>query len=94
MTRLLHSRAMATGWAALVIAVAVAVTGCGDDSVDPDQGNSGTFPEVVAVTVAASENRSYRFDVTISSPYDSPGRYADAWRVVGPDGTTYGGSTR
>jgi hypothetical protein len=33
---------------------------------------------------------SYTFDVTVSSPYDSPERYADAWRVVGPDGTEYG----
>ena len=32
----------------------------------------------------------WRFDVTVSSPYDTPERYADAWRIVGPDGTVYG----
>jgi hypothetical protein len=28
--------------------------------------------------------------VTISSPYDTPERYADAFRVVGKDGRVYG----
>ena len=28
--------------------------------------------------------------MTVSSPYDTPERYADAWRVVGPDGSEYG----
>lgn len=27
---------------------------------------------------------------TISSPYDSPARYADAWRILGPDGAVLG----
>ena len=31
-----------------------------------------------------------RLAVTISSPYDTPERYADAWRVLGPDGEEYG----
>jgi hypothetical protein len=35
----------------------------------------------------------YSFIVTISSPYDSPERYADAWRVVGDDGVVYGQQT-
>lgn len=28
--------------------------------------------------------------MTVSSPYDSPGRYADGWRVFAPDGTELG----
>ncbi|MGB8361039.1 MAG: hypothetical protein WCE80_06520, partial [Acidimicrobiia bacterium] len=28
--------------------------------------------------------------VTMSSPYDTASRYADAWRVVGDDGVVYG----
>ncbi|WP_372594341.1 hypothetical protein [Actinotalea sp.] len=32
----------------------------------------------------------YDVVVTISSPYDTPERYADGWRVLGPDGTTLG----
>jgi hypothetical protein len=48
------------------------------------------FPDVVAVDVTRSAGGPARFDVTISSPYDTPERYADAWRVVGADGTEYG----
>ncbi len=28
--------------------------------------------------------------MTVSSPYDSPERYADGWRVLSPDGTVLG----
>ena len=48
------------------------------------------FPDVVAVDATRSADGPVRFDVTISSPYDTPERYADAWRVVGPDGAEYG----
>ncbi len=33
---------------------------------------------------------TFSFSVTVSSPYDTPERYADGWRVIGPDGTVYG----
>jgi hypothetical protein len=48
------------------------------------------FPEVVAAAARRGSDNTIRFDVTVSSPYDSPQRYADAWRVIGPDGTVYG----
>jgi hypothetical protein len=47
------------------------------------------YPDIVAVDVTA-EGDTYRFDVTVSSPYDTPERYADAWRIVAPDGTALG----
>ncbi|MGH3927918.1 MAG: hypothetical protein ACRDTT_34495, partial [Pseudonocardiaceae bacterium] len=47
------------------------------------------FPDVVGVQVSA-EGEEYAFDVTISSPYDSPQRYADAFRVRSADGTVHG----
>lgn len=47
------------------------------------------FPDIVDVTVTA-EGDAFRFDVTVSSPYDTPERYADAWRIVAPDGTELG----
>src|SRR6056297_2161079 len=53
-----------------------------------EQGD-GLFPDVVDATVER-DGDTFRFDVTISSPYDTPERYADAWRVVGPDGTVLG----
>jgi len=40
------------------------------------------FPEVIDVKVATRNKESLRFDVTLSSTYDSPQRYADAWRVL------------
>lgn len=40
------------------------------------------FPQVLAVMAKASQGNRRRFDVTLSSPYDSPQRYADAWRVL------------
>lgn len=36
---------------------------------------------------------TFSFSVTVSSPYDTPERYADGWRVMGPGGTVYGEHT-
>ena len=47
------------------------------------------FPDVIDAT-AVLEGSTWTFSATLSSPYDTPERYADAWRVVGPDGTAYG----
>ena len=47
------------------------------------------FPDVIDV-VATPADDGWDFDVTVSSPYDSAERYADAWRVVGPDGAVLG----
>ena len=56
----------------------------------PAPGGEQRFPDVVAVEVTRAADGTARFDVTVSSPYDTPERYADAWRVVGADGTQYG----
>ncbi len=40
------------------------------------------FPEVIAVKATHSGEDRWRFDVTLSSTYDSPQRYADRWRVL------------
>ena len=47
------------------------------------------FPDVIGAT-AVQEGTTWTFSATLSSPYDTPERYADAWRVVGPDGTVLG----
>jgi len=47
-------------------------------------------PDVIAVAVRAAGPATFDFDVTISSMYDTPARYADAFRVVGADGRVYG----
>jgi hypothetical protein len=51
---------------------------------------SQRYPDVVAVKAQPRAADSFDFDVTVSSPYDTPQRYADAFRVVGKDGTVYG----
>ena len=58
-------------------------TSSGDDS------DEQLYPDIVDVAVTA-EGDTFRFAVTVSSPYDTPERYADAWRVVAPDGTELG----
>jgi hypothetical protein len=48
------------------------------------------FPDVVSAKVTARGAQAFDFDVTLSSPYDTPQRYADAFRVMGKDGKVYG----
>lgn len=52
-------------------------------------GESSRYPDVIDAT-ATSAGDGWTFSATISSPYDSPERYADAWRVVAPDGSVLG----
>jgi hypothetical protein len=62
----------------------------------PDAGSNtddDRFPDVVAAEAAYDDGGTWSFAVTISSPYDSPARYADGWRVIGPDGEVYGTHT-
>ena len=48
------------------------------------------FPEILDAQATSTGSGSWTFAVTISSPYDTPERYADAWRVLATDGTEYG----
>jgi len=58
-------------------------------------GPAGTPPasageaKVVRATVSKTGD-TWRFDVTVSHADTGWEHYADAWRVVGPDGTVYG----
>ena len=50
--------------------------------------------EAVVVDVRASEGSGgWRFDVTVRHGDEGWDHYADAWRVVGPDGAVYGTRT-
>jgi hypothetical protein len=51
-----------------------------------------TYPNIVSVEATFSAGK-WTFDVTVSSPYDTPQRYADGWRVTGTDGSVYGEHT-
>ena len=61
-----------------------------DDSTADDSTAEELFPDVLEATARQDGDGTWTFAATLSSPYDSPERYADAWRVVGPDGTVYG----
>jgi hypothetical protein len=62
-----------------------------DTAADDDTGTvEELYPDVVDVSAEQAGDETWTFLVTLSSPYDSPERYADAWRVVGPDGEVYG----
>jgi len=66
------------------------------DEVEPDQEvteveateavvensqNDGLFPTVVGATASTNDGTTWQVSVTLSSEYDTPSRYADAWRV-------------
>lgn len=48
------------------------------------------YPDVIAVKVQARGVDTFDFDITVSSPYDTPQRYADAFRAMGKDGKVFG----
>ncbi|MGB0388311.1 MAG: hypothetical protein ACPGWR_26125 [Ardenticatenaceae bacterium] len=48
------------------------------------------FPDVLDVVLTPRDDGTFDVAVTLSSPYDSPERYADAWRILAPDGTQLG----
>lgn len=73
---------------ALGFSVSLLLSACGSDEATDDRSN-GLFPDVIAVE-SDHDDGSWTFSVTVSSPYDSAEQYADAWRVLGPDGTEYG----
>lgn len=51
---------------------------------------SRSHPDVIDAKVQARDTDIFDFDATVSSPYDTPRRYADGFRVAGKDGTVYG----
>jgi len=54
---------------------------------------AGRYPDVIAVELQPSGDGVYDVAVTISSPYDTPERYADGWRVLDPVGNVLGTHT-
>jgi hypothetical protein len=81
----------------------MAIAGCSGNDTDSTEAAGGTssslvgasaeeqFPAIVGVDPAFDDGSgTWSFDVTVSSPYDTPERYADGWRVLGPDGAVYG----
>lgn len=48
------------------------------------------YPDILQVEVKSSGANRFAFAVTLSSPYDTPQRYADGFRVSNRDGVVYG----
>ena len=48
------------------------------------------FPDVISVKVEVAQPGVFNFDVTVSSPYDTPSRYADGFRVSTIEGKLLG----
>jgi predicted dehydrogenase len=87
-------------------ALALALGGCGtsDESTAdtpalatsapaPTGASQQEHPDVIDAIAEQESAGVFAFTVTISSPYDTPDRYADGWRIIGPDGTVYGEHT-
>jgi len=69
----------------LFIGINLLLAGGGAMSAEPQR-----YPDVVSARVQPRASDTFDFDVTVSSPYDTPTRYADAFRVMGQDGVVFG----
>lgn len=72
----------------LVATLCTLALACGNATGETS--DDGLYPDVIGVVVTLEADGTARIDATLSSPYDSPARYADAWRVLTPDGTVLG----
>ena len=82
--------------AAVLLATSLVLAGCSllDEAFDGvSHGEPLLYPDVVAVELRPTGERTYDVVVTMSSPYDSATRYADGWRVLDPQGNVLGEHT-
>jgi hypothetical protein len=77
----MRRRLLLAGLAAFAVS---ANAGIAQDALKP------MFPDIIAVKVQPRGSGSFDFDVTMSSPYDTAQRYADAFRIVAKDGKVFG----
>ncbi|MEM9612948.1 MAG: hypothetical protein AAGA59_08435 [Actinomycetota bacterium] len=61
-----------------------------DEAPPGADGAETLLPDVLDATARFDGDGTWTVSATLSSPYDTPQRYADAWRVIGSDGTVYG----
>ncbi len=58
-------------------------------SESPESTADANYPDVIAAELR-NDGDTWSLDVTMSSEYDTPERYADGWRVLDPDGNELG----
>jgi hypothetical protein len=63
------------------------------NQADPVSDVGDRYPDVLAVELRPTGDRTFDVAVTISSPYDTPARYADGWRVLDGEGGVLGTHT-
>lgn len=80
-------RILGASWLALVLAASTSAGAQTATAADPQ------FPDVLSATVRAVSANTFDFDVTVSSPYDTPQRYADGFRVTRLSGELLGERT-
>lgn len=81
--------ALVAGCSAAPATTAPAPSESGTSVPDTATVSAQRFPDIIDVAVTGTAP-TFSFAVTVSSPYDSPERYADAFRVRSEDGTVYG----
>lgn len=74
----------------LVSVIAMSCLCAGIAAAQPADAPIQRYPDVIDASVRARADHRFDFDVTVSSPYDTPQRYADGFRVTGGEGVTYG----
>ena len=74
----------------LTAALLIAVTCSNPAFAQPKPLQGQKYPDVIAVKVHPANAGLFDFDVTVSSPYDSAKRYADAFRIQSKDGVVLG----
>ncbi|MGB5937018.1 MAG: hypothetical protein WBG76_14280 [Ornithinimicrobium sp.] len=86
---------------ALAAALVLSTAACGGQDAESDEAQSNStegssnvteqeYPDIVAVDLEREDDQTASFSVTVSSPYDTPQRYADGWRVLDQDGEVLG----
>ena len=78
---------------ASLLLAAVLITACAPSTSPGSTSERGDseqrFPDVVAAELEPAGD-TWRLSATLSSPYDTPERYADAFRALAEDGTVLG----
>lgn len=72
------------------VAVLAACDAGADAAAECRSTADAAHPDVVAATLEPVGDGTFRAAATMCSAYDTPARYADAWRLVTPDGDTLG----
>lgn len=57
-----------------------------DAASDTADATEQKYPDILSAELSGPDGTEYDIAVTVSSPYDSPDRYADGWRVLDEDG--------